>query len=293
MKSENLPLKAGILIKASSKSTPLDHLPAQEVMSLIKDAGALQLSGYASSTDSFFDYTEKLGLSFIDYRGGAFQREEVNRKSTLMTVTGHKRGFPIPLHGELYYQRSQPDLLCFYCVSSALLGGATTIANAREVYELLPASTKKFFEDHPVKYIRRMPPSEWNKVYKTTDQEEVAGFCEELGMTHEFDSNGFLTTEYVASAFYQREDSKAFLNNILPNYYIQKLGRNEAGVLTHDNKEIPAEIIKSVEKVLKAQTLKVRLRPGEILIVNNRSTLHGRRSFVGKRQIYLRMGSFK
>lgn len=289
MMKEELPHKVGHLIRPSSKDFTLNDIVPLDLMSMVNESGAVVLKGFGPDTETFFNYTEKLDLNFIDYRGGAFHREQVNHKPTLMTVTGHDSHFPIPLHGELYYQKTQPDFLIFFCQINALMGGSSIIANAQLIYQELPKETQTFLENNPIKYLRKIKATEWPKVYKTHDKSLVAHLCRELDIKAEFDSNEDLLTEYVTRAY--QGNPKSFLNNILPNYYLQKLGREEAGVKTADGKDLPIEIIKSIEKTCKLHTYKVPMRPGDILLVNNRLTLHGRSGFIGKRQIFLRMGN--
>ena len=279
-----LPNDAGLIIESPIDST--------ELLKLIQKNPAIIVKDFAPSLEEFFSFTEKLNLNFIDYRGGAFHRQEVNKVPTLMTVTGHEKGFPIPLHGELYYQKDQPDFLFFYCVSPALLGGSTTVANAVSFYNSLPQETKQFLQNNSLKYIRKLTVLDWKKVYKTEDKNEVKKICDGLGVQSHFDEQETLITEYISSASYESKDAQtAFLNNILPNYYLQKAGRKEAGIQTADGKELPSTIIASIEKVAKALSVKARLKKGDLLVVNNRAALHGRTAFIGKRQIFLRMGN--
>jgi alpha-ketoglutarate-dependent taurine dioxygenase len=287
---KKLPVTAGVSLQASPGES-LDTLSPSEILLLLRTQGAVYLKGFKASMEQFYDSTEKFPVTFMDYRGGAFHRDQVEGRSSLMTVTGHESHFGIPLHGELYYQKQQPDVLLFYCQKPAFWGGETTVANAQRVYEDLAPEAKNFLEMNRLKYSRKMKASEWAQIYQTQDRNVVIDFCERMDLRANFDAQGNLTTEFVSSALVG--EPKAFLNNLLPNYYIQRLGREEAGILTEDGKAIPRQIFKEIEKSCKAFSVKIPLQAGDLLLVDNRSTLHGRKSFLGQRKVYLRMGSLR
>lgn len=293
MKTAPLPHQVGVqLYPMPRRPARVDQTTLQEAaLTLMAEHCCMYVKDFALSLEEFMAFTEELGLNFMDYRGGASHRLPVGERPTLLTVTGHERGFPIPLHGELYYQKWQPDYLLFYCEKQALLGGSTLLANAARVYQSLAPEVRDYLEETPVKYVRQFGADDWPAIYQTHDRQLVGELCQAAGLMHQFLPNGGLRTEFLDHAF--RGEPRRYLNNILPNYYLQKAGRSEAGVLTAADLALPGRIIQGIEQACRACTYKIAMKPGDAVIVNNRRALHGRSAFLGKRNVFLRMGNLQ
>src|ERR1700743_1801094 len=100
--------QGGVIVSPAELRVALDQLTLEEVVPLLKEHGAILFRAFESGIPQFLAFTEKFSTRFSDYRGGAFQagkrgRQKVNQMDTLMTTTGGDQGFPIPLHGEMYY----------------------------------------------------------------------------------------------------------------------------------------------------------------------------------------------
>jgi alpha-ketoglutarate-dependent taurine dioxygenase len=283
MDVENLPHSAGVSLSLSA----VNSVPMSELLDLASRFGSVFVRNTGMDSEAFYQATEELPIAFMDYRGGAFERKSIDGNSTLLSVTGEEKGYPIPLHGELYYQKRQPDFLIFYCKKKALLGGSSTVASAAQIFASLSQEAKEFLTTRKLRYTRRLSVSEWPRVYQTHDKDSVKATCEELGLTHHFEDSGELVTEFITSGV---RDS-GYLNNLLPNYFLQKLGRPEAGISDEEGRMIPESVMKSIIKSCKQNRVKLQMKPGDMLFVNNRTTLHGRTGYIGNRKIFLRMGS--
>lgn len=283
MQLELLPKNAGATLRLS------DGAPVRmtDWLELATKHGSLLVRNTAMSTEAFFKASEELPIKFMDYRGGAFERKSIDGNTTLLSVTGEEKGYPIPLHGELYYQKRQPDFLIFYCKTRALFGGSSTVASAAEIYRALSEEAQDFLQTSKLRYTRRLSSSEWPKVYQTNDPEIVRATCDDLGLIHRFEDSGDLVTEFITSGLYD----SGYLNNLLPNYFLQKLGRPEAGISDEEGRMIPEAIMKSIIKACKQCRVKLQMKSGDVLLVNNRTTLHGRTGYIGNRKIFLRMGT--
>src|SRR4051812_6350383 len=104
----------GAILEA--QSTPLRCIDLNDLIATFKRAGAVLLRGFSAKLDDFVWLTGKLCQDFSTYRGGGFRWGPLNRDSiggnpTLMTVTGSGQGWPIPLHGEMYYLKQRPTML--------------------------------------------------------------------------------------------------------------------------------------------------------------------------------------
>lgn len=133
--------------------------------------------------------------------GGAYSRETIGGDKTLMSVTGHKLRFAVPMHGEMYYLLHHPTVLWFYCATPALSGGETTVSDGIRFWEALSAPTRALFRSQPLKYIRTYPDGTWQGIYQTDSLEEVAAVCAANQMGVSVGENRTVVTEFVTPAF--------------------------------------------------------------------------------------------
>jgi len=231
-------------------------------------------------------------------------RQKVNGLDTLLTVTGSNQEFPIPLHGEMYYLDKPPALLWFFCQSSPQTGGETTIADGRKIYAALNQSIQMFFQKNRIKYIRHLKEDQWGQVFGTSDLAEVQKMCHNNNSVLFVNCDRSLRVEYVCSALTEHNGALAFVNSIPAVYLNERFrllpkGGSRGGapdddvelrVRMADGSLLPEGIMGEVLRVAESLTTPVRWQDGDVLMVDNRSHMHGRNaSPPGPRTIFVRM----
>lgn len=267
-------------------------LDREEIIDLFKSSHVLLFRGFNVDPDKFKQFTELFSTNFVSYVGGAYGREMINGDKTLLSVTGGKLQFPVPLHGEMYYRKHKPDIIWFYCATPALKDGETTICDGTQVYNELSPSTQELLHQKRLKYIRTYPASAWQKIYQTDDLSLVESICNENDMQLKVHQDSSITTEYVTSAIQESRcgNYKVFINNILPVVEQESKGSNASIVRFEDDSKIPDDILKEIKTVTDKLTHSVAWQKGDILMVNNTRLLHGRNSFSdNQRDIYVRL----
>ncbi len=270
----------------------LDH---SAMISLFQEAGVLLFRGFGVNTETFKAFTDLFGSNFMAYVGGAYnKRETINNDKTLLTVTGRKLKFGVPLHGEMYYMHRKPTLLWFYCETPAATDGETTVCDGIAIYKALSDSTRELFETKKIKYLRSYPDGKWQEVYQTDDLDFVAAACQENGVTAKIDHEKKLVeTEYTCPAIIDSPDGtqRIFINNILPvagGEYL--LGDTSSVVRLEDDSHIPQAVLLELKGIAERLTKPVAWQKGDIIMVDNRRMLHGRRLFSDdRRNIYVRL----
>lgn len=244
-----------------------ENLPDSDIVDLLRERGAILLKEFAKNADAFVHLTRRLVGPSSSYEGGALDRASIPGYDMLFTTTGADQRFGVPLHGEMYYSDRPPRLLCFYCQAAPVRGGQTTLCDGLMAAERLEGRVSDFFRNNLLKYIRR----------------DDAG-C----------------SEYLCPAFIAGANGIVFINNILP-VFTDELTRNEKGVdvsgqspslilRTETGARLPLDLVLEIRSELEKMTIDVEWESGDILLVDNRRAMHGRRRLIeGKREIYVQL----
>lgn len=301
----------GMAVEANARA-PLRALPPDLVVSLFKRHGALLFRNFEADSDEFAAFTARFCRDFSTYQGGGFRwgpldRQTVNNNETLLTVTGATQSFGIQLHGEMYYMKRRPTLLWFFCEHPPAVAGETTLCSGAELYRRMGDDAREFFARHRLKYVRHLTEGEWPVTFQTEDFRVVRRWCEENECDLTEHADGSITIEYVGPAV--RRDAPAgeevFINTLMLMYaaeqafrsgiaaQIVNLPRNDCPMVVRleSGEEIPAPIVERVQQAADPLTVKVAWRKGDVLMVDNRRIMHGRRKCQGTdRKIFVRMG---
>jgi len=300
----------GSLVEAN----PGSGLPdAAAVMHLFAGEGALLLRGFPFDLDAFVAFTDRCCKSFSTYVGGGIRFRALNRESlgaggTVMTTTGSTQAFPIPLHGEMYYQKLRPDMLLFYCQQAPAEHGQTVLADGRAIFEQLSKETQSLLRGRRLRYIRELAAADWATSFMTEDPAELKRICEDNELTLELREDGSARIEYVAPAVFATDDGReAFINSSILLWHFERAVFSGAAAATlgsaapdrpplvvrfEDGSEIPESMMREIDEAADPLTFKVRWQVGDVVMVDNRKIMHGRRKTVGAdRQILVRLGN--
>jgi alpha-ketoglutarate-dependent taurine dioxygenase len=301
MKTAPISEEFGTRIVATDKSN-IFAIDQENIRSLFKKSGVLLFRDFDINTDKFEQFTNLFGTEFMHYIGGAQVRKIINKNGdqTISSVNFYtdsdkqqKRTFKLPLHGEMFYTKSRPTLLWFYCVAPPLKDGETTVCDGVQVYQELSEATKNLFKTKRIKYIRHYANGEWQGRFQTDDLSELAKFCQESDLHLKIDKDTqAITTEYVYPAIVKTRwgGQEAFLNSILIVEWQEAAGKTDSIVRLEDNSRIPDDVLLELQEVTERLTYLISWQRGDILMIDNTRMLHGRRAFSDQqRELYTRM----
>jgi len=288
---------------------------SEETALVFRDSRCILFRGFQAGIEQFEQLTSAFTENFMTYQGGGFtigpfSRSTVNENKTLLTATGKTQEFPLPLHGEMYYLSQPPDLIWFYCATPVTDGGETTVGDGAAIFRDLPEETQRLFQERGIRYERHLSDRKWQLVFQMDDRTAVEKFCRENKLELTWGSDGSVTTCYHCSAL--RTDVKgdtSFINGLL------LLALTESALLSgeaasavpeaanlkpdfvvrwDDGSRIDPAILKQIAKACGRNEVPISWKQGDILMVDNRSILHGRRGSSGRdRKILVRMGSLR
>lgn len=259
------------------------------IIQLFQSTGAILFRGFDVDREVFKNFTNDYSSSFMPYIGGTLPREAIDGNETLLSVTGNRAKFAIPLHGEMtYYTKSRPSLLWFYCENPPLQDGETNVCDGIAFYQQLSDAAKILFQTKKINFIRTYPDSVWQKVYQTDDFAQLKAICDENGWNVCLNSDGSITTESIYPAISNTlyGENFAFINNILS--ILEREAKSQAKqakqidlirLEDENNPPIPDSVVQEIRQIAERLTLSITWQRGDIMMIDNTRIMHGRNGF--------------
>jgi alpha-ketoglutarate-dependent taurine dioxygenase len=302
----------GAVIEPSHGEGLLD-LDRDRLIALYRSTGAVLLRGFEATIEAFEALSSALTTDLFTNRGaafsfGPFKRSVINGNPTLMSATGARQDFPLPLHGEFHYFKHPPAMIWFYCQNPAPEGGQTTIGDGVEIMRALSEETLARIRSRRIKYERYLEATEWRTAFQTDNRDDVEAICRDNDTVVRWSDDGALHTEYICDAYIPGHDAPdVFINGVLPvalgeevvrSGQIATLAPGMAGtrptlvVRWEDGSIIEKSVIAEMLAVTAKLEVPVPAGRGDLLVVDNTRIMHGRRpSSAADRKVVVRMGS--
>lgn len=247
------------------------------------------------------------GKSLIDYVGGASPRVKLGEG--VYTSTEYPQNYTLSLHNELSYTYRWPDHLFFYCVTAAVEGGETSLGNSRAILKGIDEKVVGEFKSRKVMYVRNLHGGRgsgysWQEAFETEDRRIIEAHCRAGGVRFKWKDDGGLTLSEVrpATASHPVTGEEVWFNQA-DGFHPSALDAETYALLISTMKEeefrlnsyygdgtpldLPA--LNHAREVMRRETALVPWRVGDILILDNLLTAHGRMPFTGTRRILLAM----
>jgi alpha-ketoglutarate-dependent taurine dioxygenase len=214
---------------------------------------------------------------------------------------------PMCQHHELSYTLKPPGLMLFACLTAPTGGGATPVADSPAVLESLPAELVERFERVGWLLIRNYNDdigASFAEAFGTDDRSAVEGYCRANAIEFEWRPDGGLHTSQRRSAVVRHPvtgrrcwfNQIAFLNEWtmdpeVREYVLEVYGEDGLPFNTRfgDGDPIGAEVVEAIGERYGANTVREPWQAGDLMLVDNVRTAHGREPFEGPREIVVAM----
>ncbi len=196
-------------------------------------------------------------------------------------------------------------LLMFACVAPATTGGEMLLGDTRSTLTQLPDELVGPFREHGWVLERNFRPYfglPWTVAFGLSDPDELAQYASERGMSLEWQADGSLHTSQRRPAIVRHPVtgdecwsndvgffSQWSVDEVERKVLLSSFGPNGIPFNTSigDGTQLTAELWQSIIDAYEAVTLRVALRAGDVLVIDNVLVAHGRAPFTGPREILL------
>jgi len=241
----------------------------------------------------------------MPYKERSSPRSQV--EGHIYTSTEYPAHQSIFLHNENSYAQTWPLHLFFCCVKAAERGGETPIADTRRVFHRIDSTIRDRFREKQVLYVRNFGLGvglPWSTVFQTTDPKEVEEYCRIAGYRVEWKSAERLTTRRLGPAFvkHPRTAELSWFNHAA-FFHISTLDPavRDALLLQFNEEDLPnntyygdgssiePSVLDEIREAYRQETMSFPWREGDILMIDNMLTAHGRSPYAGLRTILVGM----
>lgn len=271
--------------------------------------GALLFRGYSVDTPEKFEQFVRSfsGKKLLNYIGGASPRIKLG--GGVYTSTEYASQYMLSLHNELSYSDKFPEHVYFCCLTASQTGGETPLADSRRVLKNIDPEIVEKFKKRKIRYDRNLYGSSgtgfsWQDAFETEDKSIVENYLIRANVNFTWRNDGGLrlsqirpatTTHYVTGEEVWFNQAEGFHPSALdPETYqslISMLSEDEfrLNACFADGGAFDVSTLEHIREVNKKEMALFPWREGDILILDNLLTAHGRMPFTGNRKITLAM----
>jgi alpha-ketoglutarate-dependent taurine dioxygenase len=281
-----------------------DH--AQALERDLHEAGSVLLRGFGVHTPQALDRCLR-----ALYGAPMSYQENTSVRTTLLdgvrTSTDHPADQWIEQHCEQSYSRMTPTRLLMACAQAAHTGGHTPLCDTRRVLTRLPRPLLERLDCDGYLYrarFRRGIRPGWQETYLIDDRDELQRYLDRAGIAWCWTADDELVTEIRRPAViaHPRTGELVWFNHILfwhhsslERWLAQELVRQFGGdglphaVFHGDGTPFADEDIEAIRQAHRAHMWMTSWYPGDLLLLDNLLSTHGRAPYSGPRRVMFAM----
>lgn len=268
--------------------------------------GAILFRGFNIDTAPAF---ERLGLTICSKlfnENGEHPRETVS--GNVYTPVFYPADKKLLWHNENSFNHRWPRKILFGCRQSAQQGGETPIVDSRKVFELIDPKIKERFIEKKVMYLRNYEYGlglDWQTIFQTKNHSEVEAVCRQSGIDFEWKDGDRLRTRSIRPAVvkHPKTGEMCWFNqaqhwhpvcldpqtreSLLSSFQKEDLPRN---CYYGDGTPIEDSVMAEICEVYQKLEVSFPWQQGDVLVLDNLLTAHGRNPYVGERKLLVAMG---
>lgn len=268
--------------------------------------GAILFRGFnLKSAAEFEQFIRAVSGELLEYTYASTPRRRV--EGQIYTSTEYPAEATIPSHNEMSYSRNWPMKIFFFCAQPAQSGGETPIADSRRVFQSIAPEIRHEFERKGVMYARNYGEKldlPWQKVFRTSERSEVEDYCRRAGIEFEWKAGNCLKTRQVCQAVsaHPKTGDKVWFNQAhlfhISNLSAEARQQLQASLPEDqlprnayygDGAAIEDSVLDEIREKYEQEAVAFNWAKGDVLMLDNMLSSHGRRPFEGARQVLVGM----
>ncbi len=279
----------------------LERVDRDAVRSVVAEQGAMRIRGLelrdAAEVEAVF---RQLGDLMTETEAFA---PRTRYAPGVYSATKWPPNQPMCVHHELSYAHEVPSLMLFACLVAPEQGGATPLADGAAVFDALPRDLVERFERQGWLLVRNYNDdigATVADVFGTNDRGAVERYCRANAIDFEWRDGGGLCTRQRRKAVVRHPmtgrrcwfNQIAFLNEwtLAPDvreYLVDVYGQEGQPFNTRfgNGDPIGPDVVQVINETYEAHTVREPWEAGDLLVVDNIRTAHGREAFEGPREI--------
>lgn len=276
----------------------------------LRESGALLFRGFPiNSAESFDQFSAAFDYPNFTYKESLSNAVRINFTERVFTANEAPKDVEIFLHHEMAQTPISPSKLFFYCQSAADQGGATPLCRSDLLFAdfqgQMPDVANDFISKG-LKYTTHMPAENdhdsgqgrsWKSTLSVETKEQAEAKLSELGYTWSWGQDDSLkaTTPVLPAVIDIGNDQNVFYNQLIAAYMGWRGVKEDpsSAITFGDNSAIPIEALELVVSLSEKYTFDLPWQDGDVALVDNYMTMHGRRPFSGdrKRQVLVALAA--
>lgn len=272
--------------------------------------GAVLFRGFRANTPSAFArFTRAVAPGLLDCLDDNGPRTKLT--TGIYTSTEYPAEYQLSMHSEYAYSHKYPAKLFFCCVVKPGVGGETPLADNRQILKRLMPGVVDEFRHKRVKYLRNLHGGSgfglsWQSAFQTTDRAVVENYCRAMSVNIEWKADGGLrlTHTFDAVVTHPRTGEQVWFNQApqfhpsdyptdiyesLMNSYRGKEDELPQVSCFGDDTPIDVAALRHIRETMFKQAVVNPWHEGDVVVIDNVLTCHGRMPFSGQRKILLAM----
>jgi hypothetical protein len=224
----------------------------------------------------------------------------INYTERVFTANEAPKDVEIFLHHEMAQTPISPSKLFFFCKSAAEEGGQTPLCRSDMLFEDLakqmPALAADFVSKG-LKYTTQMPEEDdpnsgqgrsWKSTLSVKNRAQAEQKLAELGYSWKWLADASLRaiTPILPAVIDMGNQKKVFYNQLIAAFMGWKGVREDpsSAITFGDGTDIPIEGLQLAVELSEKYTFNLPWQDGDVALVDNYMTMHGRRPFSGERK---------